>query len=73
VRSALATLDAVYQVGVDIDTESIFVGYDATLGAPEAAAKPMVAALERAGFKPWFKKAGWPPGTTAEVLPVRQR
>ena len=72
-RSALATLDAVYQVGVDIDTESIFVGYDAALGAPEAAAVPMVAALKRAGFDPWFKKAGWPAGTTADVLPVRKR
>jgi hypothetical protein len=73
VRSALATIDAVYQVGVEVDTESIFIGYDAAFGAPEEAAKPMLAALKRAGFDPWFKKAGWPAGTTAEVLPVRQR
>lgn len=68
-RSALATLDGVYQVGVDLDTESIFVSYDAAMGAPEDAAKPMLAALKRAGFDPWFKRAGWPAGTTADILP----
>ena len=70
-RSALATIAGVYQVGVDVDTESIFVSYDATLGAPAVATKPMLAALTRAGFDPWFKAAGWPPGTSAGALPTR--
>lgn len=70
-RSALATIDGVYQVGVDVDTESIFVSYDATLGEPKTATRPMLAALVKAGFDPWFKQPGWPDGTVVEVLPVR--
>lgn len=70
-RSALATIAGVYQVGVDVDTESIFVSYDATMGEPEVASKPMIAALAKAGFDPWFKAAGWPAGTIADVLPAR--
>ena len=70
-RSALATIDGVYQVGVDVDTQSIFVSYDAALGEPKAATAPMLAALARAGFDPWLKGPGWPSGTTAEVLPER--
>jgi hypothetical protein len=70
VRSALATIPAVYEVGVDVDTESIFVGYDARAGAAKDAAAPMIAALKRAGFDPWFKSDTWPDGATAEPLPV---
>ena len=69
-RSALATLPGVYQVGVEYDTQSIFVGYDATMGEPKVAAKEMIAVLKRAGFDPWFKQAGWPDGATADVLPL---
>jgi hypothetical protein len=70
VRSALATLPGVYQVGVEYETESIFVGYDAAaMGAPKVAAKEMIAVLKRAGFDPWFKAEGWPEGKTADVLP----
>jgi hypothetical protein len=70
VRSALATLPGVYEVGVEFETESIFVGYDAAMGEPKTASKEMIAVLERAGFDPWFKREGWPPGATAEVLPA---
>jgi hypothetical protein len=70
VRSALATLPAVYEVGVEFETQSIFVGYDAAaLGAGKDAAKPMLAALKAAGFDPWFKSEGWPADATADVLP----
>jgi len=70
VRSALATIPTVYQVGVDVDTQSIFVGYDAAMGEPKAATKPMLVALKQAGFDPWLKGPGWPDGTTADVLPA---
>jgi hypothetical protein len=69
VRSALATIPGVYQVGVDTDTQSIYIAYDATLGAPEVATVPMIAALNRVGFDPWLKGPGWPPDTAVDVLP----
>ena len=72
-RSALATIDGVYRVGVDVDTQSIYVSYDAAMGEPKAATKPMLAALTRAGFDPWLKSPGWPAGVTADVLPVPER
>ena len=69
-RSALATLPWVYEVGVELDTQSIFVGYDADMGEPKAASKQMIAVLKQAGFDPWFKSVGWPEGATADVLPA---
>jgi copper chaperone CopZ len=70
VRSALATLPGVYEVGVEFDTQSIFVGYDASMGAPKVASKEMIAVLKKAGFDPWFMAEGWPAGAKADILPA---
>jgi hypothetical protein len=70
VRSALATLPGVYEVGVEFETESIFVGYDAAMGEPKTASKEMIAVLERAVFDALFLRDGWPPAPPAEVLPA---
>jgi hypothetical protein len=70
VRAALATIEGVYEVGVDIDIEAIYVSYDARLGEPKPATAPMLEALRRAGYDPWLKGPDWPPGVTADVLPA---
>ncbi len=60
VRMALADLPAVYELGFDVSTESIFVSYDKTLGDPKAVTKPMLVAIQQAGFDPWLAKESWP-------------
>jgi hypothetical protein len=60
VRSALATLPAAYQVGYDLARDEVYVGYDARAGDAKAAAAPMIAAIQAAGFDPWLKGPGWP-------------
>lgn len=60
VRTALASVSAVYELGFDLSTESIFVSYDASLGAPKEVTKPMLVAIKGAGFDPWLAKEAWP-------------
>jgi hypothetical protein len=69
VRAALRTVPAAYAVGFDLDRDEVYVSYDATAGAGEAASEPMVEAIKRAGFEPWFKRDGWPQVVDAVALP----
>jgi copper chaperone CopZ len=68
VRHALAEVPAVYELGFDLSTESIFVSYDASLGAAKQVTRPMIAAIKRAGFDPWLAKESWPDGVEAQVI-----
>lgn len=68
VRQALADLPEVYELGFDVSTESIFVSYDAALGAPKDVTGPMLAAIKAAGYDPWLSKEAWPDGATADVV-----
>jgi len=70
VRMALADLPAVYELGFDVSTESIFVSYDATLGTAKDVTKPMLVAIKSAGFDPWLAKETWPDGASASVQVV---
>lgn len=71
VRYALADDPHVYELGFDVSTESIFVSYDAALGAPEQVTKPMLAAIKtRAGFDPWLSKPSWPADAQEKVQVV---
>jgi hypothetical protein len=69
VRTALASIPAVYELGFDISTESIFVSYDTSLGTPKEVTKPMIVAIKGAGFDPWLAKESWPDGAEAAVVP----
>jgi len=68
VRTALADVPAVYELGFDVSNESIFVSYDASLGAPKEVTKPMLVAIKGAGFDPWLAKESWPDGAEAQVV-----
>jgi copper chaperone CopZ len=68
VRYALADVPAVYELGFDVSTESIFVSYDASLGAPKDVTKPMLVAIKGAGFDPWLTKETWPDTAKADVV-----
>jgi hypothetical protein len=70
VRYALADIPAVYELGFDVSTESIFVSYDATLGPPKDVTKPMLVAIKSAGFDPWLAKESWPDTARAAVQVV---
>lgn len=59
-----------YEVGFDLDRDEIYVGYDARAGEPAAAARPMVAAIERAGYRSWFARPGRPAASELIVLPL---
>ena len=72
-RLALQGVASVYQLGVDLDHEALYVSYDRSAGEPQKAAAPMLKALRSIGFDPWFKAAGWPAHVTATdvaVLPL---
>jgi hypothetical protein len=69
VRTALADVPAVYELGFDVSTESIFVSFDASLGAPKDVTKPMIVAIKSAGFDPWLAKESWPAGADVAVVP----
>ncbi|MGE0400017.1 MAG: heavy-metal-associated domain-containing protein [Kofleriaceae bacterium] len=69
VRTALASVPAVYELGFDVSTESIFVSYDATLGTPKDVTKPMLVAIKGAGFDPWLAKEAWPDDADVAVVP----
>ncbi|HVK84936.1 MAG TPA: hypothetical protein VM513_12545 [Kofleriaceae bacterium] len=60
VRTALADVPAVYELGFDVSTESIFVSFDAALGTPKDVTRPMLVAIRSAGFDPWLAKETWP-------------
>ena len=68
VRYALADVPAVYELGFDVSTESIFVSYDKALGTPKDVTKPMIAAIKSAGFDPWLAKETWPADAKAQVV-----
>jgi len=68
VRMALADVPAVYELGFDTAHESIFVSYDATLGAAKQVTRPMLAAIKSAGFDPWLAKESWPDQVDAQVV-----
>ena len=68
VRYALADITAVYELGFDVSKESIFVSYDASLGAPKEVTKPMIAAIKQTGFDPWLAKEEWPADAKAQVV-----
>ncbi|MBA3454861.1 MAG: heavy-metal-associated domain-containing protein [Deltaproteobacteria bacterium] len=68
VRTALADLPAVYELGFDVSNESIFVSYDASLGTPKDVTKPMLVAIKSAGFDPWLAKETWPDGASVQVV-----
>ncbi len=69
VRTALASVPAVYELGFDLSTEAIFVSYDSSLGAPADVTKPMISAIKSAGFDPWLAKESWPDDATVAVVP----
>jgi len=69
VRYALADLKQVYELGFDPANESIFVSYDATLGAAKQVTKPMIVAIKNAGFDPWLAKESWPDDAKVQVVP----
>jgi copper chaperone CopZ len=71
VRSALADIPAVYELGFDVSNESIFVSYDTTLGTPKDVTKPMIVAIKGAGFDPWLAKETWPADAQKVVQVVR--
>ncbi len=69
-RAALTVVPSIYEVGLDLDRDEVYVSYDAGAGDAAAASAPMIAAIERAGFDPWLKGPGWPDGVVAEPLPA---
>jgi len=71
VRMALADLPAVYELGFDVSTESIFVSYDTALGDAKTVTKPMIVAIKEAGFDPWLAKESWPADAQKVVQVVR--
>ncbi len=69
-RAALRTVPHAYAVGFDLDRDEVYVSYDASAGDGKTASVPMVDALQRAGFEPWFKRDTWPETVEAAVLPA---
>lgn len=67
VRHALADVPAVYELGFEVATESIFISYDAALGPAKEVTRPMLVAIKAAGFDPWLAKEAWPDIATAAV------
>lgn len=68
VRLALAAIPSIYELGFDLTKESIFISYDAALGAPKQVTKPMLVAVKQAGFDPWLANESWPDDATAQVV-----
>jgi len=69
VRTALADVPAVYELGFDVSNESIFVSYDASLGTAKDVTRPMLVAIKSAGFDPWLAKETWPEDASVQVVP----
>lgn len=72
VRTALADVPAVYELGFDLSKESVFVSYDATLGPAKQVTRPMIAAIKGAGFDPWLAKESWPDDGSAKVQVIER-
>lgn len=70
VRTALASIPAVYELGFDLTKESIFVSYDSSLGTAKEVTRPMLVAIKGAGFDPWLAKEAWPPEADEAVAVV---
>lgn len=68
VRTALAEVPAVYELGFDLSTESIFVSYDSALGVAKEVTRPMLVAVKSAGFDPWLARETWPDDASVQVL-----
>jgi copper chaperone CopZ len=68
VRTALADVPAVYELGFDVSNEAIFVSYDKSLGTAKDVTRPMIAAIKGAGFDPWLSKEEWPADAKAQVV-----
>jgi hypothetical protein len=68
VRTALAAIPAVYELGFDLTNESIFVSFDGALGSATDVTRPMIAAIKRAGFDPWLARESWPADISAQVV-----
>ena len=68
VRTALADVPAVYELGFDLPNESVFISYDTTLGPAKEVTKPMLAAIKSVGFDPWLAKESWPPDASVQVV-----
>ena len=68
VRTALADVPAVYELGFDLSTESVFISYDAALGPAKQVTKPVLVAIKSQGFDPWLAKETWPDGVKAQVI-----
>ncbi len=70
VRSALATVPAVYQVGFEIERDEVYVSYDRSAGAVAAFAPRLVAAIDGRGYRGWLKGEGVPSTVSWTVLPL---
>jgi copper chaperone CopZ len=68
VRSALASVPGVYELGFDLDHEAVYMSYDSALGPPKEATKPMIAAIRSVGFDPWLAKESWPADAVVQVV-----
>lgn len=68
VRGALAGIASVYELGFDLDHESVFVSYDASLGAAKDVTRPMLAAIRSAGYDPWLAKESWPADAQVQLV-----
>ncbi|MEJ7602625.1 MAG: heavy-metal-associated domain-containing protein [Kofleriaceae bacterium] len=68
VRTALADVPAVYELGFDLSHETVFVSYDAALGTPKEVTKPILVAIKSQGFDPWLAKESWPAGAEVQVI-----
>ena len=68
VRTALAAIPAVYELGFDLSNESIFISFDGALGAAKDVTRPMIAAIKGAGFDPWLARESWPADASVQVV-----
>ncbi|HWU90129.1 MAG TPA: heavy-metal-associated domain-containing protein [Kofleriaceae bacterium] len=68
VRHALADIASVYELGFDLSKESVFISYDAALGPAKQVTRPMIAAIQQAGFDPWLARESWPDGVEVQVV-----
>ena len=68
VRTALAAIPAVYELGFDLSNESIFISFDGALGTAKDVTRPMIAAIKGAGFDPWLARESWPADASVQIV-----